>query len=156
MVSASSRKSLEPGLLRIKSQEGSDVLVGSQCQKCQRRYFPFRKWCAACSEPTCETIELSHEGTLASFTLVARKSAHSLIEPPYVLGEVLLPVGIRIYTTINLQSDVSSKGVKVHSTIGHDNLDSLKIGGEVRLSPIVVKRDEEGHDIVAYNFEIVR
>ena len=156
MVSTSSRKSLEPSVFRVKSEEQGDVLVGSQCQKCKRVYFPSRKWCAACLEPTCEEVELNREGTLVSFSLVDRKTAYTIVEPPYVLGEVLLPEGPHIYTTINLQSEVSPEGVRICSTVSRDNLDSLGIGQRVKLSPVVIKRAEEGHDIVAYNFNTIK
>ena len=100
-------------------------------------------------------IELSREGTLLSFSLVEKKQAYSIVEAPYILGEVLLSEGPHIYTTMNLQSEVSTEGVKLYSTIGHDNLDLLKMGQKVVLKPIVVRKDEEGCDIVAYNFNLV-
>ena len=148
------RKSVEPSIFRVDKGTENDVLIGSKCSKCNRVFFPRRTWCAACLEPTCEDIELSRDGTLLSFSLVERKQAYALIEAPYVLGEVLLPEGLHIYTTIGAESKVSSEGVKLYSTVGEDNLDTLKMGQKVILKPVVVNKDEEGNDIIAYNFDV--
>lgn len=150
------RKSLEPSVFQVNKDAEKDVLTGSKCRQCHRVFFPKRVWCAACLEPTCDEIELSREGTLLSFSLVEKKQAYCLLEAPYVLGEVLLPEGPHIYTSIGAESEVTPEEVKPYSTIGEDNLDTLKIGQKVSLKPVVIKKDEEGNDIVAYNFNVVK
>ncbi len=156
MVSTVVRKSLEPKVFQVKGEGEEDALLGSKCKKCGGVFFPPREWCAACYEPTCETIVLSGEGILESFALMERKQAYSVVEPPFVIGEVLLPEGVHVYTTINLRSEVSSEEAKVYSTIDGDNFISLKVGQRARLSPVVIRWDEEGNEIVAYNFDIVK
>ena len=154
-MSNSKRVSLEPAIFRVKSGPESDILVGSKCQKCHRVFFPPRVWCAACVEPTCEELELSREGMLLSFALVNRAQTYCVIEAPYVLGEVLLPEGPHIYTSISAQSDITPEGVKVRSTINEGNLNLLEIGQKVMLTPILVRKDEEGNDVFAFNFTVV-
>ena len=150
-MNSSCQKSLEPSVFKVKSGDEPPTLLGSRCPKCQRVFFPAREWCAACLEPLCKSIELSREGTLVSFALVERKQDYSIVEPPYVLGEVLLPEGIDIYTTINLESEVSAAGVRVYSTLDEHNMDSLKMGQKVILKPVVIKKEEEC-EVLAYNF----
>lgn len=150
------RKSLEPTVFRVNDAVVKDTLVGSHCAKCDRNYFPPRQWCAACFEPGCEEIELSREGTLSSFALVERKQEYCLVEAPYAFGEVRLPEGMLVYTTLNVTSEVAANGqVRVYSTIDQDNFNVLKTGQRAKLAPLVIKRDDDGADIVAYSFDIV-
>ncbi|MBI2868551.1 MAG: hypothetical protein HYX96_01845 [Chloroflexi bacterium] len=153
MVNAS-RKSLEPSVFRLKDN-GQDVLIGSQCQKCKRVFFPQREWCASCLEPTCKEIELSREGKLLSFSLVERQQNYSLVTAPYLFGEILIPEGPHIYTTLNLKTEQTDKGPKAVSTVNEQNLNTVKIGQKVVLSPVAVKKDEDGSEVVAYNFQTV-
>lgn len=98
---------------------------------------------------------MSREGTLSSFALVERKQAYCLVEAPYVFGEVRLPEGMLIYTTLNVTSDVTSNGqIRVHSTIDQDNFDVLEVGQQAKLDPVIIKKDDDGADIIAYNFNI--
>ena len=156
MAGNARRKSLEPTVFRVDDAVEKDTLVGSHCAKCDRNYFPPRQWCAACFEPGCEEIELSREGTLSSFALVERKQEYCLVEAPYAFGEVRLPEGMLVYTTLNVTSEVAANGqVRVYSTIDQDNFNVLKTGQRARLAPLVIKRADDGADIVAYNFDIV-
>jgi uncharacterized OB-fold protein len=155
MGKTTARISLEPSVLQVSGEEEGDVLLGSLCQRCNRVFFPSREWCAACCEPVPQVIELSRDGVLEGFTLVHRKQAYGVLDPPYVLGEVDLPEGVRVYTTINVTSDVSEDEVRPRSTVGPDNLDSLRTGQKVVLDPVVIKRDQDGQDVVAYNFSVV-
>ncbi len=147
-------RSLESTVFRLKNEKDG-VLIGSICSKCHRVFFPQRVWCASCFEPTCEETELSREGKLISFSLIERASGYALVKPPYILGEVLLPEGPHVYTTIGMRSEPSPAGIDLRSAINEKNLSSLKMGQPVRLSPIVVKKDEEGREVVAYNFDPV-
>ncbi len=147
------RKSLEPTVLQVK--EGTEpVLVGSKCPRCLRVFFPARLWCANCLEPLCEPVELSREGKLASFALVERKQDYSLVGPPYILGEVNLPEGLDIYTTVNLKSEVTENGVRIYSTVDEKNFDTLIMGQKVILKPVVIKKEGDS-EIIAYNFQTV-
>jgi Predicted nucleic-acid-binding protein containing a Zn-ribbon len=136
------RVSLEPGVFRVTQEEGGDVLLGSRCRVCRRTFFPPRAWCAACCTPTCEEVELSREGTLESYTVVHRKSAYALVETPYILGEVAIPEGIRIYTTINLRSWLSEDGTQIQNGTDTETVGRLMLGQEAQLRPVVIKKDE--------------
>ena len=149
------RKSLEPSVFRVSNDAENDILIGSKCKKCQRVFFPPREWCAACLEPTCEEVELSREGEMEAFSLVERKQDYALIEAPYVLGEIKLPEGPHVYTSIGAKSEESLGGIRLYCSYNEENLGELKRGQKVKLKPVVVKKDEEGNDIVAYNFEVM-
>ena len=156
MAGNAQRKSLEPTVFRVDDAVEKDTLVGSHCAKCDRNYFPPRQWCAACFEPGCVEIELSREGTLSSFALVERKQEYCLVEAPYAFGEIRLPEGMLVYTTLNITSEVATNGqVRVYSTIDQDNFNVLKTGQRARLAPLVIKKADDGADIVAYSFDIV-
>lgn len=130
-----SRISLEPTVLKVGNTEDEDVLMGSRCTECERYFFPQRKRCAHCAEPTTEPVELSREGILSSYSLMTRKPKYCLVEPPYILGEVLIPEGIVIYAV-------------VHST----DPEALEMGQPVRLDTVEIERDEKGGSVIAYRF----
>jgi uncharacterized OB-fold protein len=130
-----SRWSLEPTVLKVGSTKEGDVLIGSKCKICGRYFFPQRKRCGYCAEPTTEVLELSKEGMLSSYSLSTKKPKYSLIEPPYILGEVEIPEGILIYTVISTKSP-----------------GELKIGQRVKLDTVEIKKDEVGRSIIAYCF----
>ncbi|MFH1349389.1 MAG: OB-fold domain-containing protein [Pseudomonadota bacterium] len=131
-----SRKSLEPSVFQLGSTKEEDRLIGSRCKECGRYFFPGRKWCASCAEPTTEEVVLSKEGSLSSFSIMTRKTKYALIETPYVLGEVKIPEGLLIYTVINTEAP-----------------EKLQMGQKVTLDSMEVKKDDEGNSVVAYNFE---
>lgn len=143
-------KNLEPKLFRI---EREPVLLGSQCTKCHRVFFPAQGWCGGCSTPSCKPIELGRRGTLKSYTVVFRKTSYSVVTPPYIVAEIELPEGgVLVYSTLNLTSAASAEGYKFHTSVSDEALSKIKLGQAVILSPVAIRKDEEGHEIVAYNF----
>ena len=132
---SSSRISLEPSVLKVGSTKEEDVLLGSRCKECGRDFFPGRLWCAACAEPTTEPVEFSKEGTLISYSLMTRKPTYCMVETPYILGEVLIPEGIRLYTVVNSK-----------------NVDELKTGQRAKLDTVEIKKDEKSNSVIAYSF----
>ncbi len=134
-----SRLSLEPSVLKIGVQEEEDALVGSKCKECGRYFFPQRKWCAHCAEPTTEVVELSKEGTISSYSLMARKQNYCLVELPYILGEVMMPEGILIYSVINAKDPKE-----------------LRMGQKARFGTTEIKKDEKGNSVMAYWFTPVK
>ena len=131
----SSRISLEPTVLMVGSTKAEDVLMGSKCTECERYFFPQRKRCAHCAEPTTEPVELSKEGVLSSYSLLTRKPKYCLVDPPYILGEVSIPEGIVIYAVI-------------HSA----DPEALEMGQPVRLDTVEIENDEKDGGIIAYRF----
>ena len=130
-----SRVSLEPSVLEVGDIKEEDRLIGSRCRECDRYFFPQRKWCASCAEPTTERVVLGREGTLSSFSIMTRKTKYCLMETPYVLGEVRIPEGILIYTVINTK-----------------NPEKLQMGQKVKLDTMEIKKNEEGSSVIAFNF----
>jgi len=130
-----SRISLEPTVLKVGNTKDEDVLMGSRCTECERYFFPHRKRCAHCAEPTTESVELSREGILSSYSLMTRKPKYCLVEPPYILGEVSIPEGIVIYAVI-------------HST----DPEALELGRPVKLDTVEIESDEKGGSVIAYRF----
>ena len=132
---AGSRISLEPRALRVDDRKERDVLLGSKCRECGRYFFPQRVRCGACAEPTTEPVELSREGTLISYTLINSRPRYAEIQPPYILGEILMPEGIRIYSLINTRG-----------------LNKLHMGQRARLETLEIKVDDDDNSVVAYSF----
>jgi uncharacterized OB-fold protein len=99
-VSDGERIALEPHVYDAGPEVGHGRLLGARCQRCQRRFFPYREFCAICALPTTESIELAPVGVLNSFARVDRKPPHCLIEPPYVIGEVLIDDDLAIYSLV--------------------------------------------------------
>jgi len=135
---ASSRVSLESSVFEIGDTKEKNRLIGSKCKECGRYFFPQRKWCAFCAEPTTEEVELSNEGVLSSFSTMTRKTKYALIETPYILGEVKIPEGISIYSVINT-----------------DNPEKLQMGQKVQLDSVEIKKDEDENSVIAYSFSPV-
>lgn len=131
----SARVSLESSVLKVGNTKEEDVLIGSRCTECGRYFFPQRKRCAHCTEPTTELVELSTQGVLSSYSFMTRKPRYCLIEPPYTLGEVKTPEGISIYTVINVTSP-----------------EKLRLGQRVILDTVEIEKDEEGNSVIAYRF----
>ena len=131
----SARISLEPTVLKVGNIKDEDVLIGSRCTECGGYFFPQRRRCARCAEPTTESVELSREGILSSFSLMTRKPKYCLVEPPYILGEVTIPEGIVIYAVI-------------HSI----DPEALNMGQPVRLDTVEIEKNETGDSVVAYRF----
>ena len=90
--------SIEPDVLRI--ADSGPVLLASRCRVCDRVWFPQRRRCAVCAEETIEATTLPTTGFLTSFTELLRATAYSAVEAPYILGEVTLDPGLRIYTVV--------------------------------------------------------
>ena len=133
-----SRISLEPSVLKVADNKDNDTLVGSRCSQCGRYFFPQRVRCGACTEPTTEPVDLSKEGTLISYTLITSRARFAEVQPPYILGEVMMPEGIRIYTLINSR-----------------DVNQLKIGQRTKLDTLEIKKDEDGNSVIAYSFSPV-
>jgi uncharacterized OB-fold protein len=90
--------SIEPDVLRL--DVDGPVLLASRCRECGRIWFPQRRRCAVCAEETVEATTLPTTGVLTSFTELRRATAYSAVKAPYILGEVTLDPGVRIYTVV--------------------------------------------------------
>ncbi len=112
-------------------------LIGSQCQRCQRYYFPKRLICPDCLEVgTMQEKPLSRRGKLYSYYLGTVAPAG--IKPPYAAGWIDLPEGVRVF------------GVLVGFEPKEEN---LKLGMEVEL--VLEKLTEDGQEGLVYRFHPV-
>ncbi len=93
--------SVDPHRLRlIGDSGGAGVLLGQRCRQCQVCVFGPAIFCQACSSDDLESIQLSRQGTLYSFTVVRVPPAGWPGKVPYTLGEVELPEGPHVLAEI--------------------------------------------------------
>ena len=82
----------------IEEVSGKWVLKGCRCKQCGKIIYPVRKVCLNCLGRDLERLDLSRNGKLYSFTIVHMPSEH--FQPPYAIGWIELPEGIRIFSQI--------------------------------------------------------
>jgi uncharacterized OB-fold protein len=111
---------------------GKWVLKGCRCRQCGEIIYPIRNVCLNCSNRDLEMLDLSRKGKLYSFTIVHMPSEH--FQPPYAIGWIELPEGIRIFSQI--------RGWEEHP---------LKTGMDMELS-IEKLWDEEEREVIGYTF----
>lgn len=73
-------------------------LRGAHCRSCGRTFYPFISTCLSCLTEDIEDVRLSREGILETFTTVHMPSER--IAPPYTVGYVRLPEGLRVFAPI--------------------------------------------------------
>jgi len=88
-----------PGVFRSDPGHGV-VLLGGQCDSCERYYFPRPAVCTACLGPVAE-VELGSTGTLYSFTVVRIKPPLGLPQPYAVAYIDLDHHALRIFTLLD-------------------------------------------------------
>lgn len=126
----SGRRFLKEGL--FKEGPNGGTLLANKCKQCGRTYFPKTQNCLKCLNPDMEEIGLSRKGKLYSYTIGHMPSMHFL--PPYAIGYVDLPEGVRVFAPLVVREDKP-----------------LKIGMEMELT---IERlwEEDGKDIIGYKF----
>lgn len=82
----------------IEEISGKWILVGCRCRQCGQIIYPCREVCLNCMSRDMEKLNLSRQGKLYSFTIVHMPSEH--FKPPYAIGWIELPEGIRIFSQI--------------------------------------------------------
>ena len=103
-------------------------------QECGQKYFPPLEICPKClAEGKMEKIKLSNQGNLYSYSIV--HVAPKEFMPPYAIGYVDLPEGVRVLGQLITDDSVELKvDMNVQSELG-------RIGV-----------DEQGNDVVSYKF----
>ena len=96
-----------------------------KCKNCGKVSFPPRLICPKCKSKEFETIKLSDEGTLKTFTIIRVASDTFSLQTPFAVGIVELKGGVRLTTQI---ADVE--------------FDKLKIGQKVKI--VFRKIQDEG------------
>ena len=80
------------------AEDGTPQLIGTVCDDCGTKLFPPSHVCPECMSENVSEIELSHEGTLYSWSVV--HVAPKSWRVPYVAGYVDLPEGVRVFAHI--------------------------------------------------------
>jgi len=85
----------------VSEEPDGTMLAGNRCDGCGQVYFPKAlKGCLNCFEPELTEVRLSQRGALYSYTIVHMPA--SGFEPPYAVGYVDLPEGIRVFTPLEM------------------------------------------------------
>lgn len=96
--------------------DGEPALIGSKCQACGQVFFPSQPVCLNCTSPDMKPVHLSREGTLYTYTTVYMASEH--FPPPYTVGWIELPEGIRVFSQIRGWQEAPLKiGMKMQISI---------------------------------------
>ena len=112
-------------------------LEASRCSKCGHTSFPPRLVCPECKGKDFQTVRLSDEGKLLTFTVVRVASETFSHETPFAVGIVELNDGVRITTQV---TDV--------------DVDELTVGQKVRLVFRKV-RDDGKAGIHCYGYKAI-
>lgn len=87
---------LQKGL--FEEVDGKPMLIGSKCGLCGQVLFPVKQVCLNCLSTDVESIRLSRDGRLYTYTTVHMASKH--FPPPYSVGWIELAEDIRIFSQI--------------------------------------------------------
>jgi uncharacterized OB-fold protein len=113
-------------------------LIGSHCKSCEQNYFPPREVCPKCfgegKESEMEKVQLSSRGKLYSYSIV--QVAPKRFLPPYTLGYVDFPEGVRVLGQMTTTDPAK-----------------LKLDMEVQAELGRIAIDEQGHEVLSYKFK---
>jgi uncharacterized OB-fold protein len=117
-------------------------LIGSRCIDCGEHAFPSQDACRACSGQNMASADLGSEGTLWTWTVQSfmPKTPYHTDETP----ETFRPYGVG-YVEL-------ACGLKVESRLKENTPDELKIGMPMKLEIITVRKDDEGSDLLTFQF----
>jgi uncharacterized protein len=82
-------------------------LLANRCTACGRIYFPKAPFCFDCLAKEMEQVILSRRGKLYSYAIGRMPSTH--LQPPYAVGLVDLPEGVRVFAPLMVTADESYK-----------------------------------------------
>jgi uncharacterized OB-fold protein len=78
-------------------------LHANRCKACGRVYFPKAPFCFDCLAKEMDEVILSRRGKLYSYAMGRMASTH--LQPPYMVGLVDLPEGVRVFAPLELMDD---------------------------------------------------
>jgi hypothetical protein len=137
---------LVEGLFKLGSSPGEkSYLIGRRCKSCGAYFYPNtghqKVVCLNCLGRDLEEVPLNSRGKLYSYTISTVAPEFALVKPPYAIGVILLEKENEI----------------VWATSTPDcNLKALRVDMDVELVFVKVKEDEEGNDVMAYEFKPVQ
>ncbi len=83
--------------------ENGPRLIAGKCTKCGKIRFPQTGVCPNCLNESSERVYVGEKGKLFSFTTTYGPVAK--LEPPFTIGYVDLPEGVRIFAQLELEQD---------------------------------------------------
>jgi uncharacterized OB-fold protein len=116
-------------------EDNGGALLATKCSSCGRVFFPAREHCLSCGSHELEQIRLTDRPRLYTFTVVQMPVHH--FTPPFTLGWVEFPEGVRVMSQIR----------------NPENL-TLKIGMALRVV-IDTLWQEKDKAVIGYRFEPV-
>ena len=128
--------SIDANRLKLTNEDGTEgVLLGAQCRDCDVYVFGPATFCQACTSSNLETVELSKQGVLYSYTVVRVPPQGWPGQIPYFLGQIELREGPQVLAEVIdcFEAD-------------------LKIGMQVELALVPVKALEGDAERVVYKW----
>ena len=112
-------------------------LEAARCAGCKKLAFPPRRICPSCHGESFETVTLSGEGQLLTWTVIHVAPGDFAVQAPYVVGIVEL-----------------DEGVRITAQIADCNAENLEFGTKVR--HVLRRLRAEGEDgILQYGYKFV-
>lgn len=105
-------------LERHRMDRDTGTLLGSRCNQCGASSWPARAICHRCGSPDVEGSVLSREGSLITYTTVWVPRPG--LEPPYALGQIDLPEGVRVIAHVREVPDDARVPLPVHVVMAAD------------------------------------
>lgn len=124
--------------LKLGDDGANPVLVANECMACGARFFDRRNACASCSGREFRQVEVSREGAVASFSIVA--FAAPGVDVPFVPAVV----------------DCDGTSVRGNIINCPPDPEHVQVGMKVRLATYQVGTDSEGNVAVNYGFEPIQ
>jgi uncharacterized OB-fold protein len=115
--------------------DGSPRLFGVECPSCGARYASTRAICLDCGGRELAPCLLSPTGRVSTFTVVHQTPPGAVVDPPYVIAQVML-----------------DDGPAVTSVLTGIDPARAEVGLRVELTLIEVRRDDDGNSVVAHAF----
>ena len=79
------------------------ILLANRCKSCGQAFFPKVAFCLTCFNEDMEELKLSQRGKLYTYTIGRMPSTH--FEPPYAIGQVDVPEGLRVFAPLEMTED---------------------------------------------------
>ncbi|TRM80365.1 3-hydroxybutyryl-CoA epimerase [Sulfolobus sp. A20-N-F6] len=92
-------------------------IIGTKCPKCGTIYFPPQDDCTKCKLSGLDTVELSGEGELLTYTIITVKPVSFMHYQDYVVGIARLKEGINVLAWVNEDPKNIQVGMKVRVNI---------------------------------------
>jgi uncharacterized protein len=141
MKEVKKRIPVKEGLFTMPSRpDEKPRLIASECPSCGEVLFPKRQMCTNCQAEQLGEITLSPRGKIYSFSVVMQRPGKYYEGPvPYAFGWVEFP-----------------EKVRVQGLFLCDDFDELGIGMEVEVVIDRLTDDEDGNEVVAHKFRVIK